>query len=109
MSAAVWLHGFSACVSTVELGMVSVKVELCNQEIDVFGNQGTVALHAITARNTTRQTLEPANVGLGLFEDYWVAFLQDLVDGDESLECLSLVGHDGLTVPAVQYECDSCR
>lgn len=43
---------------------------------------------------------------LSLFQDDGVSFLQNLVDGDESLEGLNLVGHDGLTGTRTQYDCN---
>jgi hypothetical protein len=111
-------------VHTVELGVVSVEVELCDQVINVFRDQRAVSwklsaapgvcvdqlrhtLHAITTCDATRQTFEPADMCLSLFQNNGVSFLQNLVDGDESLEGLDLVGHDGLTGTWTQYDCET--
>ena len=113
-------------VHTVELGVVSVEVELGDQVIDVFRDQRAVSwkrsaaysmyadqsrhtLHAITTCDATRQAFEPSDVCLSLFQNDGMAFLQNLVDGNESLEGLDFVGHDGLTVVMTQYACESFR
>ena len=111
-------------VRTIELGVVSVEVELCDQVVNVFRDQRAVSwkssagsgiyadrsnhtLHAITTCDATRQTFQPADVCLSLFQNDRMSFLQDLVDGNESLEGLDFVGHDGLTAMTTQYDCGS--
>jgi hypothetical protein len=111
-------------VRTIELGVVSVEVELCDQVVNIFGDQRAVSwelsavasvyadqskqtLHAITTCDTTRQTFEPANVCLSLFQNDRVPLLQDLVDSNESFEGLNFIGHDGLTGLTTQYGCDN--
>jgi hypothetical protein len=44
---------------------------------------------------------------LGLFQNDGMTFLQNFVDGNESLEGLDFVGHDGLTGATTQYGCDN--
>jgi hypothetical protein len=57
-----------------------------------------VTSNAFSVDYASSQALQPANIGLSLFEDNGMSFLQDFMDGDESLEGLDLVGEDGLTV-----------
>ena len=101
-----------------------MEVELCDQVVNVFRDQRAVSwklsaapimyadrsrhtLHAITTCDATRQTFQPADMCLSLFQNDGMAFLQNLVDGNESLERLDFVGHDGLTGTKTQYHCDS--
>ena len=70
-------------------------------------DQSKHTLHAITTCDATRQTFEPADMCLSLFQNDGMAFLQDLVDGNEGLKGLDFVGHDGLTAMTTQYGCGS--
>lgn len=86
---------------SVEFGVRLVERELGEQEVDVFSDQGTVAADTFTG-HAAIQAVDPASVGHGLLKSTRVAFLQDLVYGNESFESLDLVGHDGLSVPSFQ-------
>lgn len=83
---------------TVELWVLSVERELGPEVVDVFADETAVAFQSISAAGGSLQTVEPLGIGLRLLEDYGVTLLQDFVDGDEGLESLDLVGHDGLAV-----------
>lgn len=51
---------------------------------------------SLAAAHAALQALQPLRVRLRLLEGDGVALLEDLVHGDERLECLHLVGEDGL-------------
>jgi hypothetical protein len=72
-----------------------VEGQLREEIIDVFLDQGAVATHPF-AGHAAVQRIEPAAVGHGLLESVRVAFLENLVDCDQRLEGLHLVGHDRL-------------
>jgi hypothetical protein len=93
--------GIAAAYRTVELWVLSVEGKLGHEIVDVFGNQRRIASHALAGRRAARQALKPAGVRLCLFESDGMAFLEDLVDGNERLECLDFIGEDWLTVVAV--------
>jgi len=86
---------------TVELWVLAVEGKLGLEVINVFGDETSVAFQAIAATSASLQTVKPLDVGLCLLKDYWMAFLKDLVNGDERFECLDFVGHDGLPVTCV--------
>lgn len=80
---------------SVELGMRLVEGQLGEQKVDVFANQRAVAADAL-AGHAAVEAINPAAVGHGLLKGTRMALLQHFVDGDEGLESLDLVGHDGL-------------
>jgi hypothetical protein len=70
----------------------------------MYAERSRHTLHTITTCDATRQTLEPADMCLSLFQNNGMAFLQDLMDRNESFEGLDFVGHDGLTGTTTQYD-----
>lgn len=90
----------------VELGVVAVERQLGNQVVDVFRDQGAVAAQTLAnAGDAPRQRLDPSDVCLGFLEGDGVAFLENLVDGDEGLEGLDFISHDGLPGDPVLAAC----
>lgn len=88
---------------TVELGVLMVEGELGEEVVNVFADQGTVTTHAFTSSaHSAVQALDPTPVGHCLFQSAGVALLQDLMNGDEGLECLNFVGEDRLAVEQVK-------
>ncbi|KAL1840656.1 hypothetical protein VTK73DRAFT_3704 [Phialemonium thermophilum] len=79
----------------VELRVLLVEGQLGEQVVDVLLDEGPVAAHAL-AGHAAVEAVDPAAVGDGLAQGDGVALLEDLVDGDEGLEGLDLVGEDGL-------------
>lgn len=86
---------------SVEFGVGLVEREFGEQEVDVFSDQRTIAADTFTG-HAAIQAVDPAPVGHGFLKGTRVAFLQDLVYGNESFESLDLVGHDGLSVQSFQ-------
>lgn len=84
---------------TVELWVLPMEGQFGLEVINVFSDETSVPFQAITATSAALQAVEPLYVGLRLLENDWVAFLKDLVDGDEGFERLNFVGHDRL--PAI--------
>lgn len=77
---------------TVELRMLAMERKLGHQVVDVLGDKRRISSRASSIHGTARQTLEPAGVGLCLFQNDRVALLEDFVYGNERLEGLNLVG-----------------
>lgn len=76
--------------------MLSVEGELGLKVIDVFGDQASVTSQALAPCDPPRQAVQPAHMRLRLLQDYGVALLKDLVDGDEGFERLDFVGKNWL-------------
>lgn len=113
---------------TIELGVVSVETQLRLEEEHIFANQRGVSYSALSTSkptqcvtkskqlraphhrsvnrhtsntvtaNSSHQAIDPIGMLLRLAHDNGVAFLENLMNRDESLERLHLVGKDGLPV-----------
>lgn len=81
--------------STVELGVLLVERELGEQEIDVFSDKWSISANTFACQSSIK-TIDPASVVHGFLESRRMAFLQDLVNSNERLESLNLVGHNRL-------------
>lgn len=110
---------------TVEFGVIAVEGQLRLKEEDVFPNERRISCSAVNdppmlcaatpwvldpcamfpcairtsntvATHTSHQAIDPIRVLLCLTDNHGVAFLEDLVYRDQSLECLNLVGEDRL-------------
>lgn len=79
----------------VELGVEAVELQLGAEKVDVLADQWAVAAQGL-ADGAAAEGLEPADMALALADGDGVAFLQDLVDGDQRLKGLDFVGHDWL-------------
>lgn len=79
----------------IELRMLLVERKLGEEVIDIVTDQLAIAAHAV-AGHASLQAVDPALVRYSLPQGIWVAFLQQLVHGDEGLEGLDLVGEDRL-------------
>lgn len=82
---------------SVELLVLVVEGELRKEVVDVFADQGSVTAHSLAVQAAV-EAVDPAAVGHCLLQGAGVAFLEDLVDGDEGLEGLDFVGEDRLAV-----------
>lgn len=99
-----------------------MEIQLRLKEKDVFANQrgvsytslsvptqrpncsGPVPCHTsnTVTSNSSHQTIDPIGMLLCLPHDNRMALLENLVDGNESLERLDLVGKNRLTVTRVE-------
>jgi hypothetical protein len=51
---------------------------------------------ALPTDHAPPQAFQPSDIALSFFQDDGVAFLENLMDCNQSLECLDFVGEDGL-------------
>ena len=76
--------------------MLSVKGKFGAQKVDILLDQLAVAAQARATREASSETVDPGCLFLRLLQDIGVSLLQHLVDCYQRLECLDLVGEDGL-------------
>ena len=73
-----------------------MKAEFRHEIHDVLLNERLVSSYTFTAAHVATQALEPADVGLRLFQRNGMPLLQYFMDCVERLERLHLISKDGL-------------
>jgi len=90
---------FFVLKQAIELDVLTMEGEFGKQKEDVFPDERAIASEAF-AIDTSCDGLNPIDILLRLFHGDRVTLLKDLVDGNQSLEGLDLVGEDGLDLQA---------
>lgn len=93
--------------SAVELGMLLMERQLSEKVVYVFVDERTVAANAI-AGNSPIETIDPASVRQCFPQCRRMSLLENLVDRDQGLERLNLIGENRLAAVVVSFTFLEC-